>query len=162
MGGALERQQETGLTKTRELRLVTSNTKPWEFDSNKNVLDYAAALTVRLKKPIMPDTAEEARSETNAWQLSLLLYPALILFSIYTSSFAARRIEWSWPSFLLIVASTVSQAVFALPFIFRKICKFTGVNKGHGDGLEWGDAAFYEMPLATLRKIIEKTKQIHQ
>lgn len=127
-----------------------------DFDVHKNILDYLAALTARLKKPIMPDTAEAAKIDSQKWKIFLLLYPGLILFSIYTTSFAAGRVPWSWPSFSMILLSTLLQVIFSLPFIFRKVCIFLGVHKGYGDGIEWGDAAFYSMPIGNLKRIIEK------
>jgi hypothetical protein len=122
-----------------------------ELDSNKNILDYIALLTLRLKKPVLPDTIANGMVDDQRWNLSLWLYPLLLLFSIYTTSFTVRRVDWSPASFSLILVSTVAQAVFAVPFIWRKACLFVGEHKNAYEGVEWGTAGLTE----TIKKMVQ-------
>lgn len=40
-----------------------------EFDCHKNILDYLACLTLSLRKPVLPDTAEVAKHNDQKWGL---------------------------------------------------------------------------------------------
>jgi len=107
-----------------------------EFDPHKNILDYLANLTLWLKKPVLPDTADSGIANRQQWSLVLLLYPGLVLFSIFTTSFTLWRIPVNWGSVLYVFISTFLQAVFSLPFLWRKVCLFTGVHKSADDGVD--------------------------
>lgn len=108
-----------------------------ELDPHKNILDYLGYLTPGLRKTVLPESAANAKDDDQRWNPSLWLYPLLILFSIYTTSFTVRRVEWSRMSFTIIVMSTVAQAVFAFPFIWRKACLYAGVHKSAYEGVTW-------------------------
>lgn len=125
-----------------------------ELDPHKNILDYIGFLTPHLKKPVLPDTITDTMVDDQRWALSLWLYPLLLFFSIYTTSFTVRRVDWSPASFTLILISTVVQAVFAVPFIWRKACLFVGVHKNAYEGMEWGTAALEELPTEVMKKMM--------
>jgi hypothetical protein len=144
-----------------DLYLLESFSKPefffTELDSNKNILDYFAFLTLSFRKPVLPDTTEEAPAIEQRWSPLVLLYPALVLVSVFTTFFSLRRIETSPGSISYVLISGGLQALFSLPFVWRKACLFTGVHQPAYDGLEWGDATLYRMPLEALRRLIEKS-----
>jgi hypothetical protein len=108
-----------------------------EFDPHRNILDYIAYLTLSLTKPVLPEVAVGLDEGKQKWAPSGLLYPALILFSIFTTSFTLRRVGVRWASVLYVFSSTIAQAVFCLPFVWRKVCLFTGVHKDGYAGIEW-------------------------
>jgi len=125
-----------------------------EFDLHKNILDYLAYLTLSLKRPVLPDAADNRAAEQQRWSPILLLYPGLVLLSIFTTSFTLRRVQVSWWSLVYVITSTCLQAIFSLPFLWRKACLFTGVHKTADEGVDWGDAALYKMSIEGLRRLI--------
>ncbi len=132
-----------------------------EFDSHKNILDYLANLTLSLKKPVLPDT-DTGAADRQQWSPTLLLYPGLVLFSIFTTSFTLRRIPVSWGSVAYVFISTLVQAIFSLPFLWRKICIFTGVHKSPYEGVDWGDKAYYKMSMEALKRVIDTDRKRKQ
>ncbi len=133
-----------------------------EFDPHKNILDYLANLTLWLKKPVLPDTADSCIANRQQWSLVLLLYPGLVLFSIFTTSFTLWHIPVNWGTVFYVFISTFLQAIFSLPFLWRKLCLFTGVHKSADDGVDWGDAAFYSMSMEALSRLIETNRKRRQ
>lgn len=127
-----------------------------EFDPHRNILDYLACLKLSLRKPVLPDTADNPSAERQKWNPTLLLYPGLVLFSIFTTSFSLRRIEVTWFSVVYAAFFTVIQSLFALPFMWRKACQFVGVHKGGFDGVDWGPEAYYAMSLEALERMVKK------
>ena len=130
-----------------------------EFDPHKNILDYLAVLTLSLRKPVLPDTADNPAAENLRWEPSLLLYPTLVMASIFTTAFTLRRVDVTWWSVAYVWTSTLLQSLFAFPFLWRKACLFTGVHKNAYEGIEWGPEAYYNMPLASLERLVRKAKQ---
>jgi hypothetical protein len=130
-----------------------------EFDPHKNILDYLGNLTLSLKKPVLPDTTDSGVADRQQWSPILLLYPGLVLFSIFTTSFVLRRIPVNWGSVAYVFISTLLQAIFSLPFLWRKACIFTGVHKSAYEGVDWGDAAYYKMSMDGLRRLLETNRK---
>src|SRR5260221_3362870 len=56
-----------------------------EFDSNKNLLDYLAALTWRLWRPILPQSPSALSPKFHKWKVSLFLYPGLFIGAFFTT-----------------------------------------------------------------------------
>jgi len=129
-----------------------------EFDIHKNILDYFAYLSISLRKPVLPDTADDPAANMQRWSPVLLLYPALVLASIFTTSFSLRRVPVNWWFVVYVWAATCFQAIFSFPFIWRKACLFTGVHKTAYDGVDWGDAALYKLSMQGLRRLMESGK----
>jgi hypothetical protein len=131
-----------------------------EFDLHKNILDYIAFLTLSLKRPVLPDTADDKVVENQQWNITLLLYPALVLFSIFTTTFTLKHVRVTWHSVVYVWTATLLQAMFAFPFLWRKLCLFTGAHKNAYEGVDWGDAALYRMSLEGLRKLVGRNRQM--
>jgi hypothetical protein len=127
-----------------------------ELDPHKNVLDYLAFLTWRLKTPVLPDTTAAARGRRTRWRISSLLYPALILVSIETTYASLIHLPWNWQSFVYVFGSVALQTIYSLPFIWRKLCIFFGVHKNEEQGVDWGTDALYRLPMAALKRAMEK------
>ena len=86
----------------------------------------------------------------------MLLYPALVFASILTTLFTLRRIVLTPASVTYVAVSALLQSLFAIPFIWRKLCLFVGKHKNAYDGIDWGQEAYYKMPLETLRRLAKK------
>lgn len=127
-----------------------------EFDPHKNILDYLACLKLSLRKPVLPDTANNPSAEKQKWNPTLLLYPGLVLISIYTTSFSLMRIDVTWWSFSYVAVFAGIQSLFSLPFLWRKACLFLGVHKNAYDGVDWGMEAYFKMPLEALERLLKK------
>ena len=118
-----------------------------EFDPHKNVLDHLAALKLSLDKPILPDSAESPTANDQKHDFRAFIYPALVLFATFTTSFAMRRISITYTSAIYVICMTILPAAFAIPFIWRKTCLFFGVHKNGYDGIIWGSDAYYRMSM---------------
>jgi len=127
-----------------------------EFDPHKNILDYLACLKLSLRKPVLPDTADNPSAEKQKWNPTLLLYPGLVLLSIYTTSFSLKRIDVTWWSVAYAAFFAGIQSLFALPFLWRKACLFVGVHKSAYDGVDWGIESYYRMSLEALERMVKK------
>jgi hypothetical protein len=131
-----------------------------ELDPHKNILDYLGFLTLRLKRPILPDTTTGATLRRTSWRLSSLLYPALILFSIKTTCASLPNIPWGWRSIVYVLGAVTLQSLFSLPFIWRKLCIFVGIHKNEEEGVDWGTDAYYRIPLNALKRAMDKSKTV--
>jgi hypothetical protein len=130
----------------------------FELDANKNILDYLGFLTLRLKKPVLPDTTEAAKIRRTSWRIPDLLYPALIWCSIGTTLASLTHLHWTRRFLVYVIASMLSQLVFSLPFMFRTFRTFFGLHKHREElDLDWGTDALYRMPLSTLKRVVEKS-----
>jgi hypothetical protein len=127
-----------------------------ELDPHKNILDYLAFLTWRLKMPILPDTTAAARGRRTSWRISSLLYPALIFLSIETTYASLIHLPWQWQSFVYVFGSVVLQTISTLPFIWRKFCIFFGVHKNEEQGVDWGTDALNRLSTSALKRAMEK------
>jgi hypothetical protein len=127
-----------------------------EFDKHKNIIDYLGCLTLSLKKPVLPDTADNPAASNQRGSPVVLLYPVVVLFSVFTTSFTLRRVEVNWYSVAYVFSSTALQAIFSLPFLWRKACIFAGVHKNAYDGVDWGMEGYDRMSLQGLSRMIGK------
>jgi hypothetical protein len=111
-----------------------------EFDSNKNLLDYFAALTWRLWRPILPQSPSNVPQSFEKWKLSLFLYPILIVGAIVTTYHARWFLNHSWKQQVYLYLCLSLQIVFSLPLVVRKIGTFFGWHEREHDNLIWQTA----------------------
>ena len=108
-----------------------------EFDSNKNLLDYFAALTWRIWRPVLPQSPSQVPAGFEKWKLSVLLYPGLILGAIFTTYHARWFLDRTWSDRIYLYVCLVAQIAFAFPVIVRKVATFIGRHGREHDNLVW-------------------------
>jgi len=125
-----------------------------EFDPHKNILDYLAALTWSLKKPILPDVASGAEVSNQRWDFRLMIYPAFVLVTLFSIAFSLQRVEPTVGTLIYVMVCYSVAALSALPIMWRKTCLFLGVHDNAYDGVDWGTEGYYNMTLEALSRLV--------
>src|SRR6185437_9984101 len=96
----------------------------YDFDVQKNLLDYFTFLTLHPEKPL-----EDRKSRR--FQLRHFLYPLVILASLYATSYSMRKLPstcfyktYSWGCIFV-------QVAFSIRIFWRALCRFSGIRQEH-------------------------------
>jgi len=108
-----------------------------EFDSDKNLLDYLAALTWRIWRPILPQSPSQVPQAFQKWKISGFLYPGLIVSALLTTFHSRWFLTHSWKQQTYLYSCLSLQLVFCTPLVIRKIATFLGKHDGSHDELIW-------------------------
>lgn len=95
----------------------------YDFDIQKNLLDYLTFLTLRPEQPL------EARNRERRFSLTHFLYPSVLIGTLYTTFYSIRQLPRT-PVWILYVAGCMAvQVAFSQRIYWRAICRFLRIRQ---------------------------------
>jgi hypothetical protein len=95
----------------------------YDFDTQKNVLDYFTFLTPH------PEKRLETRNPKRRFSFGHFLYPSVLAGTLYTTYYSLRQLPTTHGYKTYVIGCMFVQAVFSFRIFWRAVCRFLRIRR---------------------------------